>query len=93
MASISSTYLKNAFYAQWLCCKPPQNTHIRLCMLRFFVGLRLALERELLFLRQLLIIVSIYFTYYKIKNGTIYKKEVNLFPDSFLTKIAVLGKR
>jgi hypothetical protein len=45
-------YLKNASNAQLRRCKPLQNTHILPCMLRFFIGLRLALERDLLFLRQ-----------------------------------------
>lgn len=33
--------------------KPIQNTHILSCMLRFRIGLRLALGRDLLFLRPL----------------------------------------
>jgi hypothetical protein len=35
--------------AQELRCKPLQNAHILLCMLRFFIGLRLALEPNLRF--------------------------------------------
>jgi len=35
--------------ARWLRCRPPQNAHILPCMLRFFVGLRLALEPDLRF--------------------------------------------
>jgi len=32
------SYLKNASNAQWLCCQPPQNAHILLCMPLFFEG-------------------------------------------------------
>jgi hypothetical protein len=35
--------------AQWLRCKLLQNAHILPCMLRFFIGLRLALEPNLRF--------------------------------------------
>jgi hypothetical protein len=35
--------------AQWLRCRPLQNAHILPCMLRFFIGLRLALEPNLRF--------------------------------------------
>ena len=38
--------------AQWLRCKPLQNAHILTCMLRFFIGLRLALEPYLGFLNR-----------------------------------------
>jgi len=51
--------LKNASNTQVLRCKPPQNAHILSRMLRFFISLRFALERDLLFLKQLQI--SFYF--------------------------------
>ena len=36
------SYLKNVSNAKWLCCEPRQNAHILTCMLRFFLGSRLA---------------------------------------------------
>jgi hypothetical protein len=46
-------YTKNATKtsskAIWRRCEPPQNAHILTCMLRFFVGLRLALWPNLRF--------------------------------------------
>jgi hypothetical protein len=51
----SQSYLKNASNAQWLRCEPSQNTHILPYMLRFFVGSRLTIKRNLLFLRQLFV--------------------------------------
>ena len=45
----SISYLKNTSNAQLQCCGPPQNAHILPCMLRFFVGPRLVLERCLHF--------------------------------------------
>ena len=52
--NIFRSYLKNASNAQGLCYKPIRNARILTCMLHFRIGLRLALERDLLFLRQLL---------------------------------------
>ena len=43
------SYLKNTSDTQLPCCWPPQNAHILPCMLRFFVGPRLVLERNLHF--------------------------------------------
>jgi len=43
------SYLKNTSNAQLRCCGPPQNAHILPCMLRFLVGPRLVLERNLHF--------------------------------------------
>jgi hypothetical protein len=50
-ASMSRTHPKNASNAQQLRYRPPQNAHILSCMLRFFVGRCLAVERDLQFLR------------------------------------------
>ena len=50
----SRSHLKKASNAQRLRCKPPQNAHILPCMLCFFIGLRLALERDLPFFKRLL---------------------------------------
>jgi len=57
------SYLKNASNAQKRRCQSPQNSHILPCMLRFFVGWRFALERDLLFLRWLLVKIPIKWIY------------------------------
>jgi hypothetical protein len=55
MAFLDRSYLKNASNTQKLGCKPPLYAHPDLSGKRFFVSLRLALERNLLFLRPLLL--------------------------------------
>jgi len=42
--SLIRTHLKNASKCPWRCCNPIQNAHILTCMLRFRIGLRLALN-------------------------------------------------
>ena len=49
MESFITSHLKNVSNAQLRCCEPLQNAHIRPCMLRFIIGTRLVLERDLHF--------------------------------------------
>jgi hypothetical protein len=44
-----SSHLKNTSNAQLRCCVPLQKSNILTCMLRFFIGSRLVLERNLHF--------------------------------------------
>ena len=44
-----TSHLKKISYAQLWCCKPLQNTNILLCLLFFFIGAPIVLERNLHF--------------------------------------------
>jgi hypothetical protein len=46
---ITTSHLKKASNVQLRCCEPLQNAHILRRMPRFFIGLRLVLERDLNF--------------------------------------------
>jgi hypothetical protein len=48
-AEITTSHLKDTSNAQLRCCEPLRNAHILPCMLRFFIGSRLVLERDLHF--------------------------------------------
>ena len=48
-------YLKNGSDSRWRRCTPLQSAHDLSRLLRFFIGVRLALGCDLLFLRWLLI--------------------------------------
>jgi len=50
---LSRSCFKNASHTQWQRYNPLQNAHILSCMLRFLIGLRLALGHDLLFQKQL----------------------------------------
>ena len=49
IGNLITSHLKNTSNAQLRCCEPLQNAHILPCMLRFFIGLRLVLLRNLHF--------------------------------------------
>ena len=63
-SEVTRSYLKNASSVQWLRCRlergaplprvPAGNAHVLKCTLRFQTTGRLAIKRDLLFLRQLL---------------------------------------
>jgi hypothetical protein len=48
-ANVFRSGFKTPSNVRWLCCRPLQNAPILQCMLRFFIGLRLALEHDLKF--------------------------------------------
>jgi hypothetical protein len=52
--AVVRSYLKNASDSRWRRCTPLKNAHNLSRLLRFFIGVRLALSCDLLFLRWLL---------------------------------------